>query len=165
MFENVTIYMIANMDKERGIGYKGKLLYHLKEDLKLFKQLTLNKTIVYGRKTLNTFPNARPLKDRNNILLSSKDIPIENTVVLHSIKDVDQYCKKNSISEIYIVGGQSVYEQFLPFTSIIYMSIVHHKQKADVFFPIFEDAFERKKECTIEDVYSFDWVIYQIKGE
>ena len=70
MLERRHIHVVVCMDENRGIGYRGRLLYSIKEDMKHFYQLTVNKVIVYGRNTLNTFPSGKPLPKRENIVLS-----------------------------------------------------------------------------------------------
>lgn len=141
MFEHIHIHIVVCMDENRGIGYQGRLLYSIKEDMKHFYQLTVNKVIVYGHKTLNTFPSGKPLPKRVNIVLSKTVSEIEGCVVACSMEELEDYCRHKNITDLYVIGGESVYRQFLPFTEYIHMTYVCGHKQADRFFPKFEDDF------------------------
>ena len=113
------IYMIVAMTKNtRAIGIDGDMLYHLKEDLKYFKETTLNHTIVCGRKTYFSFPK-RPLPNRKNIILTRGN---------------DHY---HPDEKIFICGGDNVYKQFMDLASKLYITEIDEDSpvEADSFFP------------------------------
>lgn len=131
--------IIAAVDEHWGIGYKGELLEKIPEDLKRFKSLTYDKVVIYGRKTMETFPHKRPLEGRKNIILTSnKDLHSE--LIANSIEEVfqkiDEY-KQLGIEDkdIFVIGGASVYKQLLPFCDTAYITKIHFYYLADAFFP------------------------------
>lgn len=141
MLERMHIHVVVCMDENRGIGYQGRLLYSIKEDMKHFYQLTVNKVIVYGHKTLNTFPAAKPLPKRQNIVLSKSVGKIEGCAVVRSMEELEDYCCHKNITDLYVIGGESIYRQLLPYTEYIHMTYVYAHKQADRFFPKFEDDF------------------------
>ncbi|KGF14384.1 dihydrofolate reductase [Peptostreptococcus sp. MV1] len=131
------IYMIVAMTKNtRAIGIDGGMLYHLKEDLKYFKETTLNHTIVCGRKTYFSFPK-RPLPNRKNIILTRGSDDYENAYSLHSKDEVIKYALDNPNEDIFICGGDNVYKQFMDIASRLYITEIDEDQpvQADSFFP------------------------------
>lgn len=141
MLERMHIHVVVCMDENRGIGYRGRLLYSIKEDMKHFYQLTVNKVIVYGRNTLNTFPSGKPLPKRENIVLSKTVDAIEGCTVVRSMEELEDYCHIHRITDIYVIGGECVYRQILPYTEYIHMTYVYAYKQADRFFPVFEEDF------------------------
>jgi len=128
--------MIVAVDRNWGIGNKGKLLVQIKDDLKFFKKMTLNKTIVYGRETLKTFPNGQPLVDRVNIILSrNKDYKIEKAIVVHSEEELFSLLYHWSSEDIFFIGGQTIYEQFLSCSENVYVTKINSIFDADKHFP------------------------------
>ncbi|MGP1402620.1 MAG: dihydrofolate reductase [Catonella sp.] len=131
------IYMIAAItSKSRAIGYKGDLVYHLKDDLKYFKEITLGHTIVCGRKTYLSLPK-RPLPERTNIVLTRGDSNFDNALVLHSKKEVIEYALSHPDKKIFICGGDNIYRQFIDVASKLYITEIDENKtiKADSFFP------------------------------
>jgi dihydrofolate reductase len=130
---NIMISIIVAVSEDMGIGRNNELLWHISEDLKRFKKLTLGNTVIMGKKTWESLP-IRPLKGRKNVVLT--DIPgeqIEGSVTAYSIEDALSKCGKEE--EIFIMGGGSVYRQFMPIADRLYISHVHRKAPADVSFP------------------------------
>ena len=102
--------IIVAVDKNWAIGKDGDLLFRISEDLKQFREKTSGNVIVVGRKTLESFPNSKPLKNRVNIVLTNKkDFQMESAVVCHSVEEVLAVCGQYREKEIYIAGGASVY--------------------------------------------------------
>jgi dihydrofolate reductase len=129
----MNINLISAMDSNRGIGYQNELLCHLPGDLKNFKKLTLNKPIVMGRKTWESL-GSKPLPKRTNIVLSSNNTSCE--ITLKSIDDFLFYAHENKLGDIYVIGGSSIYEQFLPITNRIYLTTIQQQfDNVDSFFP------------------------------
>lgn len=135
------IYTIVAMtEKTNAIGINGGMLYHLKEDLKYFKDTTLNNTIICGRKTYFSFPK-RPLPNRKNIILTTKDDTYEGAYTLHSKDEVIKYATDHPDEDIFICGGDRVYGQFMDVSSKLYVTIIDEPTsvEADSFFPKFGD--------------------------
>lgn len=128
--------IVVSVDKNWAIGNDGNLLYRIHEDLRRFKELTFGKVVVYGRKTLSTFPNQEPLKNRINIILTKdKDFKIPNAWIVHSIKELLVLCANFKSENIYVIGGQSVYEQCIQYCDTAYVTMINSERVADAFFP------------------------------
>jgi dihydrofolate reductase len=125
------ISLIAAVDEHRGLGIENKLLYHLPADLKHFKELTMGKPIIMGRKTYQSIGKALP--GRLNIVLSKHISTINDVLVVGSLQDALVLAK--DASEVMIIGGATLFAQALPFAQRIYLTVIHAKFDADVFFP------------------------------
>ncbi len=142
------LYMIVAMtEKTRAIGKNNDMLYHLPEDLKYFKQTTQGHTIVIGYNTYMSFPK-RPLMNRKNIVLTRKNRVIEGAEILHSIEEVLDYAKYNPKEQIFICGGDTIYEQFMPYVSKLYLTIIEEETpvEAEAFFPEVDTKIWKKTE-------------------
>lgn len=131
------LYMIvAITEKTRAIGKDGDMIYHLREDLKYFKNTTIGHTIVMGTKTFYSFPNGA-LPNRKNIVLTRGNDIFPNAHTLHSKEEVLEYAKTNPDEKIFIVGGDTLYHQFIENASKLYITIIDEDEKveADSFFP------------------------------
>lgn len=133
---------IVNTDSNWGIGKKGQLQVRISEDLKRFKRLTTNKVIIYGSKTLATYPGKKALPNRLNIVLSRNlNLEIENAIVCSSIekllKLLEEYKKKKKYKEedFIVVGGASIYRALLPYCSDCFVTRIDKSLPADSFFP------------------------------
>jgi dihydrofolate reductase len=127
------VSIIVAVSEDWGIGNDNELLWRIPEDLKRFKRLTTGNAIIMGKKTWESLPR-RPLPDRKNIVLT--DIPgesIEGSVTAYSIEDALGKCDKDK--EIFIIGGGSIYRQFMAIADKLYITHVHKKAMADVYFP------------------------------
>ncbi len=127
------ISIIVAVSEDWGIGKDNELLWHISEDLKRFKKLTSGNVVIMGKKTWESLPR-RPLPGRKNIVLT--DDPhecIDCSVTAYSIEDALSKCEKEE--EIFVIGGGSVYRQFMPITDRLYITHVHRKAPADVYFP------------------------------
>lgn len=135
MYENIFM-IVAMTGQTNAIGLNGDMLYHLKEDLKYFKETTLNNTIVCGRKTYFSFPK-RPLPNRKNIILTRSDSQFEGAYTLNSKEDVLEYAKLNPNEKIFICGGDSVYSQFMDTASKLYVTVIDENEsvESDSYFP------------------------------
>lgn len=126
------ISIIVAIADNYAIGKDNQLLWHLSEDLKRFKLLTTGHTIVMGKKTFESLP-IRPLPNRSNIVIT--DIPgeiIDGCIMAYSIDDAIE--KMDDSKENFIIGGGSVYKQFLPIVQKLYLTRVHKDFEADCFF-------------------------------
>lgn len=126
------ISLIVAVDENNGIGKDNKLLCSIPIDMKRFISITKNKTIVMGRKTWDSLPN-KPLKNRTNIVITSKNIP--EVITFSNPLDILKIAENE---EIIIIGGESIYKIFLQYANKIYLTIIHSKFEADTFFPNFD---------------------------
>lgn len=130
------INMIAAVDSNWAIGKDNKLLVSIPDDMKFFRETTTGQVVVMGRKTLESFPNGKPLKNRVNIVLTNKaDYEVDGAVVLHSIDEVKEELKNYSDKEIYIIGGESIYRQLLPICERAFITKIDYEYSADAYFP------------------------------
>ena len=125
------ITMIVAVAENGAIGKDNNLLWHISGDLKRFKAITTGHSIIMGRKTYLSFPK-RPLPDRKNIILTTSDNTYEGAYTAKSIEQALALCDSD---EVFIIGGESIYRQFLPYTTKIYLTRVHRSYEADTFFP------------------------------
>lgn len=119
-------------DKNWGIAKDGKQIAYIKEDLEQFKKITLGQTVIFGRKTLETFPDGKPLKHRNNICLSRTLKSEQDLKVIHNVDEIDF---QDHICTLCI-GGESVYRQLYQNFTGIYVTRLQEDLHADQFFPL-----------------------------
>jgi dihydrofolate reductase len=152
------INIIVAMTKNKVIGKDGKMLWHLKEDMKLFKEKTIEATVIMGRKTWDSIPEKfRPLQNRHNIILSNSLKEVEGAEVCNSIEKALKNAKKIG-KEVYCIGGARVYEEFLPHTNVLHISWVKKNYEGNVFFP--KINFENWKEIETKNFDEFTYKKY-----
>ena len=155
------ISVIAAVAKNRAIGYENKLIYWLPNDLKRFKALTTGHTIIMGRNTFLSLPKGA-LPNRRNIVLSrsTKDFP--GCDVYSSLEEALKHCTPDE--DIYIIGGASVYRQALKIADRLCLTEINDTQeKADTFFPPYDDWKEESREDHEKDErheYEYSFVDY-----
>ena len=120
--------LIVAVDENWAIGLRNQLLVSIPADMKFFRETTMGKVVVMGRKTLESFPGGQPLKNRTNIVLT-KDTSyhVKDAVAVHSVKTLLEEIKKYEEEEIYVIGGDSVYKLLLPYCKIAYVTKIHQK--------------------------------------
>ena len=149
--------LIVAVDKNWGIGFRNKLLVSIPEDMKFFRSQTNGKVIVMGRKTLESFPNGLPLKNRTNIVLTKNpDYQVKGAVICHSVEESLKELKKYPTEDIYVIGGDSVYKQFLPYCNVAHIARVDHAYEADTYFPDIEKLPEWRLTGESEEKTYFD---------
>ena len=130
-------------DYDWGIAKKGRPPYHLKEDLQRFKEQTTGGVVVMGRKTLESLPGGKPLKDRTNIVLSrNKDYKVEGAIVLNSIDELKEELKKYDDDSTFIIGGEEIYKALISECSDVIVTWAHSVADCDQFFPNLFDMEE-----------------------
>ena len=132
--------LIVNVDSNWAIGYRGKLLVSIPEDMKFFRSETTGKVVVLGRKTLDTFPGGQPLKNRTNIILTrNPNDQVKGAIICHSVEEVLEELKKYNSEDVYIIGGDSIYKEFLPYCDVAHVTRTDHVYDADAWFPNLEE--------------------------
>lgn len=128
---------IVAVDSNWAIGNKGKLLVSIPADQKdNFRAKTLNKTIIYGRKTLETFPQQIVLPKRRNIILSTKpDYTVRNAEVAHSKEEALRLVENENSDDVFIIGGATVYKDFLDVCDTAIVTFIDKEYEADAYFP------------------------------
>ncbi len=127
---------IVAVDKNWAIGYQNKLLVSIPADMRFFRDETTGKVVIMGRKTLETFPGGQPLKNRVNIVITrDQEFKVKDAIVVHSVEEALEITKKYRDDDIYVIGGDSVYQQFLPYCSIAHITKIDYSYHADTYFP------------------------------
>lgn len=128
--------LIAAVDSNWAIGCKGQLLVSIPADQKNFRNETLGKTVVLGRKTMDTFPGGRPLKNRRNIILSHDPrYTVQDAETVHSIDELLGAVKDMPSSDVFVIGGASIYRQLLPYCDSAVITKINYSYEADAYFP------------------------------
>ena len=158
--------LIVAVDENWGIGKNGELLVRIPNDQKFFREETTGKVVVLGRKTMETFPGGRPLKNRQNIILSTKaDYKVEGAVVVHSIEELLEELKQYPTEDVYIIGGDSVYKQMLPYCDVAHVTKIDMSYDADAFHPNLDKDPEWKITAESEEQVYFDLTYHFVKYE
>lgn len=128
--------LIVAVDKNWAIGKKGNLLVSIPEDQKMFREETLGKVIVMGRKTLESLPGGQPLYGRTNVVLTRNPaFKQKGTEVFHGVEETLNYLKQFPSEDIFIIGGEQIYRQFLPYCGTAHVTWIDFLYEADTFFP------------------------------
>jgi len=152
------------MSKNRVIGIDNQLPWKLPADMKWFRQHTLGKSVVMGRKTFDSF-GGKALPDRKNIVITQdKNYKTTQAIVCHSIEDALVECKNEA--EVMIIGGMSLYKQTLPRADKLYMTVVDTVCDGDAWFPEFEsndwvEASRYHHDADDKNAYHCDFVILE----
>ena len=134
---------ILSADRNWGIGYQNRLLVRIPSDMKFFRQTTTGKVVVMGRKTLESFPNGLPLKNRTNIVLTANpDYDVKDAVIVHSKDELLEELKKYNEDDIYVIGGESVYRMMLPYCDTVLVTKIDRAFQADTHFPNLDEMEE-----------------------
>ena len=129
--------LIACIGKNRELGSNNQLIFHLRDDMQFFRQITSGHKIIMGRKTWESLPAKLP--DRENIVISSHDFPGPDLIIHDPSRLISAY--QNSDEEIFIIGGGSIYGRFLPYANHLYLTEVNASASdADTFFPNFDTS-------------------------
>lgn len=148
--------LIVAADANWGIGKDNKLLVSIPADMKFFRNTTTGNVVIMGRKTLESFPGGLPLKNRVNIVLTrDKNYQAKGAVVVHSVEEALEEAKKYE-EEVYVIGGDSVYKQMLPYCSKAYVTKIDFAYEADSFFSDLDKEGEWKVTGRSEEQTYFD---------
>lgn len=138
--------LICALTTNGAIGYKGGLLYYLPADLKHFKNLTTGHTIVMGRKTFESLPKGALPNRRNVVITRQTDYAAPGIEVFHSLDDALQACQGDE--EVYVIGGESVYEAALPQADRLCLTHIEAvPDEADTFFPTYNKEEWEEESC------------------
>lgn len=156
--------IIVALSQNFVIGKDQDLLWHISDDLKRFKQITLGSPIIMGRKTYLSLPR-RPLPNRRNIVLTSQqNSQLDGCEVVSSIEVIQQMA--DASQEYFVIGGGSVYEQFLPLADKLYITWVYQDFEGDTFFPRFDEKeweIEEQSPLFHDDASNLDYAYFTYK--
>ena len=158
--------LIAAVDQNWAIGNKNELLVKIPADQKFFRETTTGKVVVMGRKTLESFPNGLPLKNRTNIVLT-RDInyTVKDAIVLHSLEELREELKKYPSEDIYVIGGETIYRQLLDECDVAHITKIEFAYDADAYFPNLDELPEWKITADSEEQTYFDLEYFFYKYE
>jgi len=158
--------LIAAVDKNWAIGYKNELLVRIPEDQKWFRETTTGKAVIMGRKTLESFPNKSPLKNRLNVVITSDmNYSVPGAVVVHSIDEAVEAVRDYADDDVYVIGGESIYRQMLPLCSTAHITKVDYAYQADAHFPDLDKEEGWKITETSDERTYFDIIYEFVKYE
>lgn len=161
------ISLIAAMDRRRLIGVENRLPWHLPADLRHFKQVTMGKPILMGRKTFGSL--GRPLPGRHNIIVTREPGFVADGCTV--VRSVDEALAAGSRHpEVMVIGGASFYAQLLPRTQRMYFTLVDGEFEGDTFFPRYDPTQWREIErrdfdADEENPYPYSFVVLAREGE
>lgn len=141
--------IIVAADRNWGIGYKGNLLTHIKEDMRFFKEKTINKAVIMGRETFLSLPGQKALSDRENfVLTTNKDFKAEGATVCSSIEEaISKAREKFNDEDIFFIGGERVYKESEKFCDTAYITKIDEEFEADRFL----NNYDEKEEWFIKE--------------
>lgn len=144
------ISAIVAVNEDWGIGFQGKLLEHIPQDMDYFKKLTIDNIVIMGRKTWNSLP-VKPLLDRSNIILSKTldrdswiyDSEAHYIQISPEITEHDLEVFKNASTDVFVIGGESIYKKLLPYCDRVYITKIYKKhENVDTYFPNLDESDE-----------------------
>lgn len=160
--------IIVAVANHRAIGKDNRIPWYLPEDLKRFKQITSGHTIIMGRKTFESIGKILP--NRKHVIVTKEPIDTKSSQIetVKNIEELEPYI--SSCEECFIIGGESIYRQLLPFVSRIYLTKIYVTVDADTYFPVLSKKIWKivKKEKGItnqQNPYSYYYLIYERKDE
>lgn len=148
---------IVAVDQNWAIGKDNKLLVNIPADMKFFRETTAGGVVIFGRKTLETFPGGQPLKNRINIVITrNKDYNIKGATVVHSIDEALKAAEAYNSEDVYVIGGDSIYKQMLPYCDVAIVTKIDYAYEADTYFPNLDNDDAWVMTATSEEQTYFD---------
>ncbi|WML47788.1 dihydrofolate reductase [Neobacillus sp. PS3-34] len=161
------ISFIWAMDADRAIGKNNQLPWHLPEDLKFFKRVTMGHQIAMGRKTYESI--GRPLPGRENIIITrNPEFEAKGCTVFHSVSEFVEYSKQTD-DEIFVIGGAEIFQETFEYAGKLYLTLIDESFGGDTFFPEFDlsewSLVSREKGLKDEkNPYDYEFTIYERKA-
>lgn len=161
--------LIVAVAENNVIGKDNDLIWRLPNDMKFFKETTLEHHIITGRKNYISIPKKfRPLPNRTNIVLTRQtDFKEDGCIIKHSLEDAVDYAKNNNESELFIIGGGQIYKEAIDKGLIdrMYITKVHHEFDGDTFFPeinneVWNKVSEIENSIDEKHQYPYSFVVY-----
>ncbi len=153
--------IIAAVDSNWAIGLNNNLLVNIPSDKKLFKELTTGKVVLGGRKTMEGLPGGTTLGGRINVVLTSKeDYSYSDAVIVHNMEEALEYLKQYNDEDIYIIGGEQVYKEFLPYCNKAYITKIDYSYQADSFMENLDKSDEWHMTMTSDEQTYYDLEYY-----
>ena len=153
--------LIVAVDRNWAIGKDNKLLVSIPDDMKFFRDTTTGKVVVMGRKTLESFPNGKPLKNRVNIVLTrDTNYSVDGAIIVHSEEELKEELTKYNSDDIYVIGGESIYRLLLDQCKLAFVTYVDYAYDADTYFPNLDEMDDWKLTDESEEQTYYDIEFY-----
>lgn len=158
--------IIVAVDENWAIGYRGDPLVRIPADHKMFRNETIGKVVVLGRKTMDTFPGGLPLAGRTNIVLTrNPEYQVKDAIVVHSVEELLAELKNYDTKDVYVIGGDSVYSQLLPYCDTAHVTKIDRSYEADTYFPNLDASGEWEITAESDEQSYFDTTYHFLKYE
>ncbi len=158
--------VIAAVDSNWGIGKDNRLLVRIPADMKFFRETTTGKVVVMGRRTLESFPNGQPLKNRVNIVLThDRSYQAEGAIIVYSIEELYQILEQYDSDDVYVIGGESIYEQLIDDCTVAHITKIDFSYDADAHFPNLDEKSDWQITEDSEEQTYFDLIYHFYKYE
>ncbi len=158
--------LIAAVDENWAIGKNNQLLVSIPADMKFFRTTTTGKVVVMGRKTLESFPNGLPLKNRTNIVLThDRSYRVKDAIIVNSMEDLREELKKYDSDDIYVIGGESIYRQLVDACDVAHITKIDFSYDADAYFPNLDEKPDWELTADSEEQTYFDLIYHCLKYE
>ncbi|MCD8109644.1 MAG: dihydrofolate reductase [Clostridiales bacterium] len=158
--------LIAAVDRNWAIGLNNKLLVQIPADMKFFRETTTGNVVVMGRKTLESFPNGRPLPNRVNIVLTQDpSYRVRDAVIVHNMDELHEELRNYPSEDIYVIGGESIYRQLVDECDVAHITKINYTYEADAWFPNLDEKPEWQITADSEEQTYFDLEYYFYKYE
>ena len=152
--------LIVAVDKNWAIGKDNRMMWSIPADMKFFRDTTKGNIVIMGRKTLESFPQGQPLKDRVNIVITENcDYKVKGAVIVHSVEEALKEAE-NHDGDVYVIGGESVYRAMLPLCNTAFITKINHAYDADTYFPNLDENDEWRMTKISEEQTCFDLEYY-----
>ncbi|WP_274940808.1 dihydrofolate reductase [Chordicoccus furentiruminis] len=152
--------LIAAVDRNWAIGRNGKLLVSIPQDMAYFRQMTTGKVVIMGRKTLESFPKKKPLRNRaeNIVITRQMDYQAEGATVVHSVEEALNAAARYDTRDVFVIGGGEVYRSLLPYCDTAYITKIDFAYDADTRLPDLDHDPEWEKVRATDELTYFDLV-------
>lgn len=158
--------LIVAVDKNWAIGYKNDLLVKIPADQRFFREVTTGKYVIMGRKTLQSFPQQQPLKNRTNIVISrDPNFTVKGAIVVRSIEEALEQVKDVPTEDVFVIGGATIYEQMLQYCDVAHVTKIDFAYQADTFFPDLDATGEWEITADSEEQTYHDLEYYFLRYE
>ncbi|MBH1939442.1 dihydrofolate reductase [Mobilitalea sibirica] len=128
--------LIVAVDNNWAIGYQNRLLVRIPADQRFFRDETIHKAVIMGRKTLESFPGGQPLKERLNVVITSNPTyKVKDALIVKNIEEALEAVKGYASEDIYIIGGATIYKQMLDLCDVAHVTKIDYAYEADTYFP------------------------------
>jgi len=149
--------IIVAVDKNWGIGKNGRLLVSIPEDQRLFREETLGKAVIMGRRTLESLPGGKPLYGRHTVVLSrNPEYQIKGASCVSSVEEALQAVSEYQTEDIFVAGGEEIYRAFLPYCDMAHVTYIDYAYESDVHFPNLDQSPEWRMDLESEEATYFD---------